>query len=117
MFSSLTAADDELAFLDRYVELIEREVGDRERDAKTLGVALIARKSLDIVGRVAVGGFADAVEHALDFVEAEKKTDWTTMAHETLQSPLKRLWWGPQAAPPANRRTRRLTRPNMGRDG
>ena len=38
----LAAADDELVFLDRDVELIEREPCDSKRDAETLRIALIA---------------------------------------------------------------------------
>ena len=53
----LTSADDELVLLDDHVELIEGEAGDGERDAQTLGVALVARKALDIVGGIAVRRF------------------------------------------------------------
>src|SRR5262245_21682241 len=69
----LTSADHELAFLGADFELIEREAGHRKRDAQTLRIAVVTRQALNVVGRVAVGRFADAVERALDLVEAEKK--------------------------------------------
>jgi hypothetical protein len=33
----------------------------------------IARQPFDVVGRVAVGALGDAVEHALDLVEAQQE--------------------------------------------
>src|SRR5262249_21335154 len=69
----LAPADHELTLLDRHVELIAREARDRERDAQTLGLAVLAGDPLDIVGRVAVGGLGDAVERTLDLVESEQE--------------------------------------------
>jgi hypothetical protein len=33
----------------------------------------VARDALDIVGRIAVGGLPDPVEHALDLIETQEK--------------------------------------------
>ena len=69
----LTPADDELALLDRHVELIAGEPRDRERNPQALGLAVLAGNSLDIVGRIAVGGLGDAIERSLDLVESEQE--------------------------------------------
>ena len=69
----LTAADDQLAFLDRNVELIAGETGDGQRDAQPFGVCRVARQPLDVVGRIAVGCLGDAVEQTLDLVEAQQE--------------------------------------------
>src|SRR3978361_724949 len=45
----LTAADDELAFLDRHVELIARESGYRQRDAQAFRTRIVASDPLDVV--------------------------------------------------------------------
>ena len=66
-------ANEELAFLDRDVELIAGEAGDRQRDAQALGVPVLAGDPLDVVGRIAVGGFGDAIERTLDLVEAKQE--------------------------------------------
>ena len=87
----LPAADDELAFLDAHFELVEGKACDRERDAQTIRVAVIARNALDIVGGIAVRRLGDAVEHALDLVETQEETGWTKKASGTSQSPFKRL--------------------------
>ena len=69
----LAAADDELAFLDRHIELIAREAGHRERDAQAFRKAVLAGDPLDVVGRVAVRGLGDAVERPLDLIESKEK--------------------------------------------
>jgi len=69
----LPAADHQLAFLDRDVELLAREAGNRQRDAQPLRIALVTRLPLYVVGRIAVGRFCHAVEDAFDLVESEQK--------------------------------------------
>lgn len=69
----LAPADDELVFLNGYIELIAGEAGDRQRDAQALGLAVRTVAPLDVVGRIAVGTFDDAIEHTLDFVEAQQE--------------------------------------------
>ena len=69
----LPAADHQLVFLGRHVELVAGEAGDRQRDAQPLRIALVARQPLDVVGRIAVGRFGDAVEDALDLVKPEQE--------------------------------------------
>src|SRR5512137_598972 len=70
----LPAPDDELIFLERDIELVAGEAGDRQGDAQPLRFALRTRQALDIVGRVAVRAApGHAVERALDFVEAEQE--------------------------------------------
>ena len=69
----LASADLELIFLNRHVELIARETGDRERDTQAFGEAVFGRNPLDVVGRISVRTLGDAVEHALDLIEAEEE--------------------------------------------
>ena len=69
----LPAANDELALLERHVELIAGEARHRKRDAQPLRAVGVARNALDIVGRIAVRSLGDPIEHALDLVEAEQK--------------------------------------------
>ena len=73
----LPAADDELALLDRHIELITGETGDRERDPQAFGLTVLAGDPFDVVGRIAVRRLGDAVERTLDLVEPEQKRDWT----------------------------------------
>src|SRR5262245_59789292 len=69
----LPPANDELALLDRHVELVASEAGDRQGDPQALGLAVLAGDPLDIVGRIAVGGLGDAVERTLDLVKSEQE--------------------------------------------
>src|SRR5262245_36840559 len=69
----LLAADDELAFLHRHVELLAGEAGDRKRDAQPLRAILIARDALDVVGRIAVGSPGYSIESTLGFVETAEE--------------------------------------------
>src|SRR3954452_2375463 len=85
----LPPANDELVFLNGYIELVAGESGDRQRDPQTLGLALRPVAPLDIVGRVTVGAFDDPIEHALDLVEAQKEgTGKHGNTRHSLQSPL-----------------------------
>src|ERR1043166_8490976 len=69
----LAPANDELTFLQRDVELIARETGDRQRDPQAFGLPVLAGDPFDVVGRVAVRSLGDAVERTLDLVEPKKK--------------------------------------------
>ncbi|MGY4347225.1 hypothetical protein ACVWXM_003692 [Bradyrhizobium sp. GM7.3] len=85
----LPPANDELVFLNGYIELVAGESGDRQRDPQTLGLALRPVAPLDIVGRVTVGAFDNPIEHALDLVEAQKEgTGKHGNTRHSLQSPL-----------------------------
>ena len=57
----------------RHIELIAGEAGDGERDAQPFRVLAVAHQPFDVVGRIAVGPLGDAVEHALDLVEAQQE--------------------------------------------
>src|SRR5215218_11185093 len=71
---ALAAADDELAFLERDLELVPGEPRDRERDPQPFRLALGAGDALDIVGRIAVArGFRNAIERLLDLIEAKEE--------------------------------------------
>src|SRR5262245_14439083 len=69
----LPAANDELAFLDRDVELVAVEARDRQRDAQPFRLAVLAGNPLDIVGRIPVRRLRDPIERTLDLVEAEQE--------------------------------------------
>src|SRR5215217_2396181 len=69
----LAAADDELIFLNGYIELIAGKSGDGERDPQPLGGAVAAVAALDVVGRITVGTLDHAIERTLDFVEAKQE--------------------------------------------
>src|SRR5215467_10140430 len=69
----LAPANDKLAFLQRHVELIARETGNRQRDAQALRLAVLPGDPFDVVGRVAVRSLGNAVERTLDFIEAKKE--------------------------------------------
>jgi len=69
----LPPADDQLIFLGGHLELLAREARNRERDAQPFRLAVVTSDALDIVGRIAVGPFGDAVERTLDLVEAEQE--------------------------------------------
>src|SRR5205085_12332415 len=69
----LPTADDELVFLNGYIELVAGKTRYRQRDPKPLGLAVGTVAALDIVGRVAVGALYDAIERTLDFVESQQE--------------------------------------------
>src|SRR5580700_3690990 len=69
----LPAADDELALLYADIELVAGETCDRKCNAQPFRTVPVPRNPLDIVGRIALRGLADAVEHALDLVEAKQE--------------------------------------------
>src|SRR5947209_5121457 len=69
----LPPANDKLAFLQRHVELIARETGNRQRDAQALRLAIIPGDPFDVVGRVAVRSLGNAVERTLDLIEPKQK--------------------------------------------
>src|SRR5271166_701243 len=58
----LAAADRQLIFLYRHVELIPRETRNCQRDAQTLRLAVLAGYPLDVVGRITVRGLRHTVE-------------------------------------------------------
>src|ERR1700712_4854323 len=69
----LAAADDELVFLNGYIELVAGKTCHRQRDPQPFGLAAVTVAALDIVGRVAVGTLDDAIERTLDFVESQQE--------------------------------------------
>src|SRR3954471_15019287 len=69
----LAAPDHELVFLNGYIELVAGETGHRQRDPQAFGLAVAAVAPLDIVGRITVGAFDDAIERTLDFVESQQE--------------------------------------------
>src|ERR1700760_701596 len=85
----LTTPDHELVFLNGYIELVAGKSRHRQRDPQPLGLAVRPFAPLDIVGRVTVGALDDAVEHALDLVEAQQeRTGERRNTRHSLQSPL-----------------------------
>jgi hypothetical protein len=68
----LAAPDDELVFLNRNIDFVAVESGNRKRDAKSFGFALGTRQFFDIVGGITIacrpGGL---IEHTLKFIEPE----------------------------------------------
>jgi hypothetical protein len=69
----LAAPDHELVFLNGYIELIAGKTSDRKRDPQAFGLAVGAIAALDVVGRITVSAFDDAIEHTLDFVESQQE--------------------------------------------
>src|SRR5436190_9547983 len=69
----LASADHELVFLNRYIKLIAGKSRHRQRDAQPFGLAVAAIAPLDVVGRIAVSAFDDAIERTLDFVESQQE--------------------------------------------
>src|ERR1700753_1432242 len=51
----LPATDDELIFLNRHIELVSGETGDRKRDPQAFWLPVAAFAALDVVGRITVG--------------------------------------------------------------
>ena len=66
-------ADHKLVFLNGYIELVAGKTRNRQRDPQPFGLAVGAVAPLDIVGRIAVGAFDDAIERTLDFVESQQE--------------------------------------------
>src|ERR1700704_3669191 len=69
----LAASDHELVFLNGYIELVAGETRHRQRDPQAFGRTIAAVAALDVVGRIAVGAFDDAIERTLDFVEPKQE--------------------------------------------
>src|SRR5262245_16488169 len=69
----LPPANDKLAFLQRHVELIAREPGNRQRDAQALRLAVLPGDPFDVVRRVTVRSLGNAVERTLDLIEPQKE--------------------------------------------
>ena len=69
----LPTTDHELVFLNGHIKLVAGKTGDRQRDAQPFGLAVGTLAPFDIVRRVAVGSFDDAVEHALDLVKSQQE--------------------------------------------
>jgi hypothetical protein len=53
--------------------LVAGKTCDRKRDAQAFGLPVAAIAALDVVGRITVGAFDDAIEHTLDFVESQQE--------------------------------------------
>src|SRR5216683_3201137 len=69
----LAATDHELVFLNAYIELIAGKTRHRQRDSQPFRLAGTTVAPLDVVRRIAVGAFDDAIERTLDFVESQQK--------------------------------------------
>src|SRR5205809_6797379 len=69
----LAAPDHELVFLNGHIELVTGKTRHRERDAQPFGLAVGTVTPLDVVGRITVGAFDDAIERTLDFVEPKQE--------------------------------------------
>jgi hypothetical protein len=69
----LATPDHKLVFLNGYIELVAGKSRHRQRDPQPFGLAIGAIAPLDIVRRIAVGAFDDAIERSLDFVESQKE--------------------------------------------
>ena len=69
----LSSADDELALLNRHVELVTREPCHGQRDSQPFGFAVLTQYPLDVIRWIAVGGLAYAIKHALDFIKPKQE--------------------------------------------
>jgi hypothetical protein len=69
----LATADDELIFLNGYIELIAGKARNRQRDPQAFRLTVAAIATLDIVRGITVGTFDDPIERTLDFVESKQK--------------------------------------------
>jgi hypothetical protein len=69
----LAAPDHELVFLNGYIELVAGKTRYRQRDSQPLRLAGTTVAPLDVVRRITVGAFDDAIERTLDFVESQQK--------------------------------------------
>src|SRR3954465_16002678 len=111
----LASADDELVFLNGYIELVTGKTRHRQCDPKPFGLAVVAVAALDIVGRVAVGTLDDAIERTLDFVESQQERTGqrrNTRHHKVLSKRLCGALAAPRLA--TVRQRCRSVRANMG---
>src|SRR5579872_2900895 len=69
----LAAPNDKLIFLNSYIKLVAGKTRHRERDAQPFGLTIGSFATFDVVRRIAVGAFDDAIERTLDFVESQQK--------------------------------------------
>src|SRR3989442_15811945 len=69
----LAAPDHELVFLNGDIELVAGKTRPRQRDAQPFRLAVGTVTPLDVVGRITVGAFDDAIERTLDFVEPKQE--------------------------------------------
>ena len=69
----LPAADDELALLYADIELVASEARDRKGNAQPFRAVPVSGDAFDVVRRITLRGLADAIEHALDLVEAKQE--------------------------------------------
>jgi hypothetical protein len=53
--------------------LVAGKSGHRKRDAQSFRLPIAAVATLDVVGRIAVSAFDDAIERTLDFVKSQQK--------------------------------------------
>ena len=84
----LTAANDELIFFYRDVELLAGEASHCQRDSQALRLPLAAGEALDIVGRIAIRGRpADPVERPFDIVKPQKEGGVQIWHSRHLRSP------------------------------
>src|SRR5215213_2469776 len=96
----LPATDHQLVLLSRHVELLARKAGNRQRDAQPLGILLVTRQPLDVVGWIAVGRFRHAVEDAFDLVKPEQeRTGERRNSGHSFQSPPSSDFERPISAP------------------
>src|SRR5882672_11403352 len=87
----LASADDELIFLSRYIELVAGKSRHRQRDAQPFGLAVGPVAPLDVVGRIAVSAFDDAIERTLNLVESQQERTgqrWNTRHYKVLSKRL-----------------------------
>src|SRR5580698_4341098 len=69
----LAAPDQELVFLNGYIELVAGKTRHRERDSQLFGLPAAAVAPLDVIRRITVGAFDDAIERTLNFVESQQE--------------------------------------------
>src|SRR5437870_12807984 len=69
----LAAPDHELVFLNGHIELVTGKTRHRERDTQPFGLPVGTVTPLDVVGRITIGAFNDAIERTLDFVEPKQE--------------------------------------------
>jgi hypothetical protein len=69
----LATPDHKLVFLNGDIELVAGKTRHRQRDTQPFGLAVVTVTPLDIVGRITVGAFNDAIKRTLDFVKSQQK--------------------------------------------
>jgi hypothetical protein len=69
----LAASDHELVFLNGYIKLVTGKTRHRQRDAEPLRLTVAAIATFDVVRRITVGAFDDAIKRTLDFVEPKQE--------------------------------------------